>query len=144
MKTSSGTFALVVFAVIVTLAVVSCVTHQFIANQQAFLEIGTETTYVKWKQPDFDDALRRVCRDGGDWDLTVLNPGGTPIPHYRDEFKPCPPPTPGSIRTVKVTKSKIADKIVAGESVANDPNVMHHVVSQDPQGIGQVANALRK
>jgi hypothetical protein len=144
MKTPSRTFALVISAVIVTLAVVSCVTYRFVANQQAFLLIGTGTTYVRWKSPSqFDNALKRVCRDGGDWDLTVLvNVGATPIPHYRDEFKPCPPR--GSIRTVKVTKAKIADSTSAVESATNDPNVMNKVASPDPEGIGEVANALKK
>ena len=31
------------------------------------------------------------------------------------------------IRTVKVTKSKAADSVAAGESAANDPNVMHKI-----------------
>jgi hypothetical protein len=140
MKTPSRTFAFVILAAIMTLAVVSCVTYQFVANQQAFLVIGTGKTYVKWKsQRQFDNALRRVCRHGGYYEITVLmNVGAQPIHPY----KPCP--SWGSIRTVKVTKSKVADGAAVGESAANDPNATYKVASADPEDIAEVANALTK
>ncbi len=135
MKTPSRTFALVISVVIVTLAVVSCVTYQFVANQQAFLVIGNGISYVKWKSQDqFDNALKRVCRHGGSYDLTVLlNEGAQPIHPY----KPCPFPI--NIRTVRVTKSKVVDSAPAG-----DPYVTMKVASPDPEDIGAVANALTK
>jgi hypothetical protein len=140
MKTPSRTFAFVILAAIMTLAVVSCVTYQFVANQQAFLVIGTGKTYVKWKsQRQFDNALRRVCRHGGYYEITVLmNVGAQPIHPY----KPCP--SWGSIRTVKVTKSKVADGAAVGESAANDPNATYKVASVAPEDIAEVANALTK
>jgi hypothetical protein len=140
MKTPSGTVAFVILAAIVTLVVVSCVTYQLVPNQQAFLVIGTGKTFVKWKsQRQFDNALKRVCRHGGYYDLTVLmNVGAQPIHPY----KPCP--SWGSIRTVKVTKSKVADDAAAGESAGNDPYVTMKVASPDPEDIGAVADALTK
>jgi hypothetical protein len=135
MKTPSGTFVFLILAIIVTLAVVSCATYQFVANQQAFLFLGSGTTYVKWKsQGQFDAALKRVCRHGGDYDLTVLlDEHAQPIHPY----KPCS--FPGRIRTVKVTKSKVAVAVAAG-----DPHVTMKVASPDPGDIGAVADALVK
>jgi hypothetical protein len=140
MKTPSGIVAFVILAAIVTLAVVSCVTYQFVANQQALLVIGTKTTYVKWKsQGQFDDALKRVCRHGGNYDIAVkLTDQAQRIYPY----KPCP--SPGSIRTVRVTKSKITVALTAEESAANDPYATYKVASPDPEDIGAVANALTK
>ena len=135
MKTPSGTFAYLILAIVATLAVVSCVTYQFVANQQAFLVIGNGITYVKWKsQHQFDNALKRVCQHGGNYDLTVLvDEHAQPIHPY----KPCP--FPGSIRTVKVTKSNVAAAAPPG-----DPHVTMKVASPDPQDIGAVADALTK
>jgi hypothetical protein len=42
-----------------------------------------------------------------------------------------------------VTKSKAADEIAAGESAANDPNVMHRVQSPDPSDIKKVLGTLK-
>jgi hypothetical protein len=139
MKTPSGTFAFVILAVIVTLVVGACCTYQLVANQKGFLVIGTGTTYVEWKsQHQFDNALDRVCRHGGSYDLTVLMyPGARPFHPYR----PCP--SLGSIRTVKVTKSKVADRLAAGESVANDPNVTWRVASTSTDDIKAVLDALQ-
>jgi hypothetical protein len=139
MKTRSGTLSFVVLAVIVAFAVVSCCTYQFVANQKGLLVIGTGKTYVEWKsQRQFDNALKRVCQHGGYYDLTVLmNVGAQPIHPY----KPCP--FPGSIRTVKVTKSKVTDGAAAGESAANDPQVTYKVASADSDDLAAVANALK-
>lgn len=139
MKTPSRTLFLIL-TIIVTLAVVSCATYQFVANQQALLVIGThtasQTTYVKWKsKTKFDDALNQVCANKkGVYDITVLmDDRATPIPHYR----PCP--SPGNIRLVKVTKSK-----VAGSAAAGDPHVTMSVASSDPADVAVVAAALKK
>jgi hypothetical protein len=139
MKTLSGTFAFVVLAVVVIVAVVSCRTFQIVANQKSAVEIGTKTTYVEWKdQRRFDKALERVCRRGGYYDITVLMYVGAKPFH---PYKPCP--FPGSIRTVKVTKSKAADGIAAGESAANDPNVTYKVASAYIEDITEVLSALK-
>jgi hypothetical protein len=141
MKTPSRTLAFVILAVVVILAVASCVTYQFVANQKALLVIGTKTTYVEWKsQRQFDNALARICRHGGYYDLTVLvNVGAQPIHPY----KPCPFPGNISIRTVKVTKSKVTDGTAARESAANDPNAMYKVASAYNDDITQVLDALK-
>jgi hypothetical protein len=139
MKAPSGIFAFVILAAIVTLAVVSCVTYQFVANQQALLVIGTKTTYAEWKdQGQFDNALARICQHGGYYDLTVLvKVGDQPIHPY----KPCNRSV--NIRTVKITKSKVADRTAAGESAANDPNAMHKIASAYTDDARQVLNALK-
>jgi len=139
MKTPSGTFAFVVLAVIVIVAVVSCRTYQIVANQKYAVEIGTKTTYVEWTtQGDFDKALKKVCRHGGNYDIRVLmNARAQPIHPYN----PCPPP--GSIKTDRVTMSKVAQSAAAGESAGNDPNVTNRVAAANGEDIITVLNALK-
>jgi len=140
MKTPSRTFVFLILAIIVTLAVVSCATFQFVANQQALLYLGGETTYAEWKsQSQFDDALARVCKNGGYYDLTVLvSASSQPIHPY----KPCAA-HPVNIRMVSVTKSKVADRKAAAEPAAGDPNAMHKVASASIDDIRQVVDALK-
>jgi hypothetical protein len=139
MKTPSGAFAFVILAAILILTVVSCATYQFIANQQVLLVLGTTTTYAEWKsQAQFDTALAQVCKNGGNYDLTVLvNVGGQPIHPY----KPCTQSV--NIRTVKITKSKVADRTAAVASAANDPNAMHRVACATTDDARQVLDALK-
>ena len=135
MKTLSGTFAFVVLAVIVIVAVVSCVT-QLIPNQQALLELGTKTTYVEWTTEDeFDEALKQVCQHGGTYEIRKLKADGEK-PY---DAKPCIE----ILKTVKVTKSKVADDAAAGASAANDPNAMHKIASAYIGDVKQVLNALK-
>lgn len=140
MKTLSGRFWFVVFGIIVIVAVGSCCCLPFISGIVSYsVEIGNKQRgqYVKWKQPDFDNALDKVCGNGGSNDLYVLmNDHAQPIYPY----KPCKPSP--NIRTVKVTKSKVADNRAIGQSAANDPNVMHRVQSPDPGDIKKVVDAL--
>ena len=120
------------------LAVVSCVT-QIVPNQLVLLEIGNNTTYAEWKdQAQFDKALAQVCQHGGYYDLTALvKVGDQPIHPY----KPCGPSV--NIRTVRITKSKGADRAATGESAANDPNAMHKIASAYTDDARQVLNALK-
>jgi hypothetical protein len=145
MKTISRRFRFVAFGVIVIVAVVSCCNFPFIPDKRILLysvEIGNEQTgqYVEWKtQGDFDRALDQVCwsRHGGHgWYEFYTDTDRT------HRYKPCPPPR-GKIRTVKVTKSKAADNIAAGESAVNDPNVMHKIQSPDPGDISAVLKTLK-
>jgi hypothetical protein len=125
MKTLPRTLAFVVLAVIVTLAVVSWfVTYRMVPNQKPdhklFLHIGTdtifETTYVYWTTEEkFDDALKQVCSHGGTYKIRKLKAEG----EKSYDAKPCEE----ILKTVKVTKSKVADDAAAGASGANDPNV---------------------
>ena len=144
MKTLSGRFWFVVFAVIVIVAVGSCCCLPVIPNIVYSVEIGNQHTgqYVKWKQPDFDNALDQVCWSRGHghgWYEFYTDTDPTHL------YKPCPAPPPtGKIRTVKVTKSKAADKIAAVEPAANDANAMYRVRSADPGDIETVLEALKK
>jgi hypothetical protein len=146
MKTLSGTFRFVVLGVIVTVGVVSCCTFPSITNTAPFfgVEIGNYSKdnapiYVRWKSEDkFKAALEQVCGHQGEYDLFILRDNNEKE-HWK---KNCNPNPPRNIRTVKVTKSKAADNIAAGEPAANDPNVMHRVQSPDPGDIIKVLNTL--
>jgi hypothetical protein len=145
MKTLSRTFRFVVLTVIVIVVVVSCCNFPSTPDKRISLyhvEIGSEQRgqYVEWKtKGDFDTALDQVCwsrHRGHAWYEFYTDADRT------HPYKPCPPPR--GIRTVKVTKSKAADKIAAGEPVANDPNVMHKIQSPDPGDVVTVLDALKK
>ena len=112
-----------------------------------FAEISWQTSahpYGEWTtKENFDNALDKVCWSHGHghgWYEFYIDTDRTHL------YKPCPPPPPprGKIRTVKVTKSKAADKIAAAEPIANDPNVMYRVQSPDPGDIQTVLDALQK
>ena len=146
MKTLSRTFRFVVLGVIVTVGVVSCCTFPSITNTAPFfgVKIGNYSKdnapiFVRWKSEDkFKAALEQVCGHQGEYDLFILRDNN------EKEYwkKNCNPNPPRNIRTVKVTKSKAADNIAAGEPAANDPNIMHRVQSPDPGDIIKVLNTL--
>jgi hypothetical protein len=154
MKTLSVRFRFVIIGVIAMVAVVSCCYFPSISGTTAYATVvirdergGKKAKYVEWKKKDgFDKALAQVRAHNGKICVCVLeSPNATPYPHElnndcHSEEKDCPS---GRIRTVKVTKSKVADKIAAGESVANDPNVMHRVQSPDPRDIIKVLGTLK-
>jgi hypothetical protein len=150
MKTLSVRFRSVVIGVIAIVAVVSCCNFPFIPDIASYsVEIGGKqkaSTYVEWKNKhDFDEALAQVRHNGGKICICVLmSSHDKPYKHELNNdctstYK-CPP---GNIRTVKVTKSKVADDIAAGESAANDPNVMHSIQSSDPGDIKKVLDTLK-
>ena len=155
MKTLSGRFRFVVLAVIVIVVVVSCCYFPSIPDPRISsyaVEIGGKQRvppYVEWKdKDDFDKALAQVrANPKGKICVCVLeSSNGTPYLHKlnndcHSEEKDCPSER---IRTVKVTKSKAADNIAAGESAANDPNAMHRIQSPDPGDIKKVLDALKK
>ena len=140
MKTLSRIFASVVLAVIATLVLVSYWSTHIIPNQKFLLYIGTKPligppTYVYWTtEEDFDKALAQVCSHGGTDKIRKLKAEGQE-PY---DAKPCKE----ILKTVKVTKSKVADDIAVGESAANDPNAMHRIQSSDPGDIKKVLDAL--
>jgi hypothetical protein len=154
MKALSVRFRFVVFGVIVTVAVVSCCNFPFIPDIASYsVEIGGKqkaSTYVEWKDENqFKKALEQVRGHedkGASYCLCVMR---TPKdkPHPYDSYNKCPPRykcPPGNIRTVKVTKSKAADNIAAGESAVNDPHVTYSVQSPYPGDIIKVLDALKK
>lgn len=146
MKTLYKTLAFVVLAVIVTLVIGSWfLTYRLVPNQKPdhklFLLIGTDTIfkteYVYWtKEDDFDGALKQVCQNGGTYKIRKLKAEGEK-PY---DATPCPE----ILKTVKVTKSKVADDAAAGESAANDPNVMNKiaVAVENKDDIKKVLDAL--
>jgi hypothetical protein len=154
MKTLSVRFRFVITGVIAMLAVVSCCYFPSISGTTAYATVvigelgGKKPKYVEWKKKeDFDNALARVhANSKAKICVCVLeSPNATPYPHElnndcRSEETPCPSER---IRTVKVTKFKAADNIAAGESVANDPNVMHRVQSPDPGDIKKILDTLK-
>ena len=160
MKTLSGRFRFVVLGVIVIVAVVSCCYFPSIPDTRFSLYsvvIGGKKVcgvpygnrapiYVEWKnQGDFDKALDRL-RAHGEYCLCAVEDSNhhphpyRPYDHHHHCTYDCPPV---DIRTVKVTKSKAADSIAAGESVANDPNVTWRVASSDPRDIKDVLDQLK-
>ena len=150
MNTLSKTFRFVVLGVIVMVVVVGCVcVFPTVKDSRITLyevAIGgpqRNPPYVEWTtQGDFDRALAKVCAGHqGTYEFYVkLQDKDRPIHPYR----PCRSNPPGNIRTVKVTKSRAADKIAAGESVANDPNAMHRIQSPNPDDVVTVLDALKK
>lgn len=146
MKTLYKTLAFVVLAVIVTLVIGSWfLTYRLVPNQKPdhklFLLIGTDTIfkteYVSWTtEHDFDGALEQVCKNKGTYKIRKLKAEGEK-PY---DATPCPE----ILKTVKVTKSKVADDAAAGESAANDPNVMNKiaVAVENKDDIKKVLDAL--
>jgi hypothetical protein len=148
MKTLSGRFRFVVLGVIAIVAVASCCNFPFIPDiriSSYSVEIGSKQRvrrYVEWKTPaQFKAALDQVCAHYGNYDFYVLESEHAEETHLKKDCKHNPP---GNIRTVKVTKSKVADDIAAGESAVNDPHVTYRVQSPDPGDIIKVLDALKK
>ena len=139
MKTLSGTFAFVVLAVIATAVVVSC-TLKLVPNQQLLLYIGNKPifgkpTYVYWTtEPEFDEALKQVCQHGGTYEIRKLKAEGEK-PY---DAKPCQE----ILKTVKVTKSKVADDGAAGGSAGNDPNTVYKIAATRVEDVKKVLDAL--
>ncbi len=155
MNTLSETFWFVVLGVIVMVVVVSCCVFPTIPDPRITLysiDIGYGDQYVVWKDngAEFKQALEQIRgRKGGDYCICVIEPGrkryqypGSKCPEY---YK-CPSEnsSPGNIRTVKVTKSKVADNTANGQSAVNDPNAFYRVRSPDPGDIKKVLDALKK
>ena len=140
MKTLSRIFAFVALAVIVIVAVISCYqAPTLVPNQKFLLYIGTKgifkTTYVEWTSEDqFDEALKQVCQHGGTYEIRKLKADGEK-PY---DAKPCIE----ILKTVKVTKSKVADDAAAGTSAGNDPNTVYKVAAASIEDIKTVLDAL--
>jgi hypothetical protein len=144
MKTLSRTFAILLLAIIAIVTFASC-TFPIIPGVTYCVEIGTRqrtnVAYVEWKsQGQFDAALQKVCHNGGTYDFNVLIKEGDEVIHH---YHYCNRNPAGNIRTVKVTKSKAADRTESGASVANDPNVTWRVASNNPDDVKTVLDALK-
>jgi hypothetical protein len=157
MNTLSGTFRFVVLGVIVMVVVVSCCVFPTIPDPRITLysiDIGyrERDQYVEWKDDGagFKQALQQVRgRKGGDYCICIIEPGRK---LYQYPGSKCPEgykctsenSSPGNIRTVKVTKSKVADNTANGQSAVNDPNAFYRVRSPDPGDIKKVLDELKK
>ena len=143
MNTLSGTFRFVVLGLIVIVAA-GCCCLPFIQGISYIVQIGNQHRgeYVKWKQPGFDNALIQLCEHGGTYCLKAKLDNGRIIDRYHPKGSDCTNCSLENIRTVKVTKSKVADNTANGQSVANDPNVMHKIQSAYPEDIKKVLDAL--
>ncbi len=124
--------------VLATVVVVSC-SVQLVPNQKLLLYIGTKTlfktTYVEWTTEDqFDEALKQVCQHGGTYEIRKLKADGEK-PY---NAKPCVE----MLKTVKVTKSKVADDAAAGASAGNDPHVTMKVAAASIEDVKKVLDAL--
>lgn len=146
MKTLSGRFWFVVFGVIVIVAVGSCCCLKSIPGIVYSVEIGNAQSgqYVNWKQPAFDNALIQLCEEhGGTYCLKAKLDNDRIIDRYHPAgHKDCTNCTLENIRTVKVTKSKVADNTANGQSAVNDPNAFYRVRSPNPDDIKKVVAAL--
>jgi hypothetical protein len=145
MKTISGTFVFVVLAVIAIVAVVSF--RAFAAGSQQKtvgpkkfnLKIGrTATEYVDVKSKDaFVDSLKRFGED--QYQINFLDHPGAAVEHY----PPLPHSAKTGIKTDKVTTSEIAKRAPAGESAANDPNVVTHLSADSATDIKSVLDTFK-
>ena len=154
MKTLSGRFWFVVFGVIVIVAVGSCSCLPLIPNILYNVEIGNQQSghYVEWKDDGtgFKQALQQVVAAGGDYCICIIEPGRKLYQYPGSKCPECYPKcrsensSPVNIRTVKVTKSKVADNTANGQSAVNDPNAMYRIRSPDPGDIKNVLDALKK
>jgi hypothetical protein len=146
MKTLSRTFRFVVLGVIVMVVVISCCDFPSIPGIITYcVELGNPKLdqYVNWKQPDFDNALIQLGGRGGTYCLKVKLDDGTIIdPYHPKGYKDYTNCSLENIRTVKVTKSKVADNTANGQSAVNDPNAFYRVRSPNPDDIKKVVAAL--
>ena len=152
MKTLSGRFRFVVLGVIVIVAVGCSCYFPSIPDKRISLysvKIGprqkSDPQYVPWKsRGQFDAALKQVCPHGTYCLQVKLDPpASTVIPHYHPSDSNCTNCSGLNIRTVKVTKSKAAERTAAGAAVANDPNVTWRVMSSEPSDIKAVLDSLQ-
>ena len=148
MKTLSRTFRFVVLGVIVMVVVISCCDFPSIPGIITYcVELGNPKLdqYVNWKQPAFDNALIQLCDGGGTYCLKTKLDNGRIIDRYHPKgHKDCTNCSLENIRTVKVTKSKVADNTANGQSAVNDPNAFYRVRSPDPGDIKKVLDELKK
>jgi len=137
MKTLSGTFTFVVLAAV---AIVVVITFRAFAQptqppaaKKFVLNIGrTAQDYVDVDKTKFDEALRKLARNGGLYEIGFKDDG-----HVTDPYHAL------NIKIDKVTTSKVAQNSPAGESAANDPNVVHLLRSDSAPDIKDVLDTFK-
>jgi len=142
MKTLLPTFAFVGLAAAI-IAVASCCTQTIPPNQNVEMILGDPNAnppkYVELKpgtEGKLRAALAKIKGHNGICEITCLdNAQGTPDPHYCEKIDV-------RLRTNGVIKSAAATNAGAGNSAANDPNLMHRIASPDPGDVAEVAALL--
>jgi hypothetical protein len=135
MKTLSGTFTFVVLAVV---AIVVVITFRAFAQPPAgkkfVLNIGRSAQeYVDVRDKNaFDKALRALESHGGQYEIAFKDDG-----HVTDPYHAL------NIKIDKVTTSKVAQNAPAGESAANDPNVVHLLRSDSAADVKDVLDTFK-
>jgi len=145
MKTLSRPFVFAVLAIIAIGAAVSFRAFaagsqkQTVGPKKFNLKIGrTATEYVDVKSKDaFVEALKHFGED--QYDINFLDHPAAPVEHY----PPLPHSAKTGIKTDKVTTSEIAKRGPAGESVANDPNVVSHLSADSATDIKSVLDTFQ-
>jgi hypothetical protein len=140
MKTPFRIFVSFVLGAIVTFAVINYLSNHIVRDQKLLLYIGTKPligspTYVYWTaEDDFDKALAQVCSNGGTYKIRKLK-----SEHEQAyDAKSCKE----LLKTLKVTKSKVADDAATVASAGNDPNTVYKVAATKVEDIRAVVNAL--
>jgi hypothetical protein len=144
MKPLFAAFAFIGLAAATIFAVASCVTERLPANQNVEAIIGDPHAippkYVELKpgaEGRLRAALAKIKRHNGICEITFLDhANGTPNPHYCENID-------ARLKTDRVIKSAAAKNAGAGNSVANDPNLMYRIASPDPTDITAVLDLLK-
>jgi len=143
MKTVLPTFAFLGLAAAI-IAVASCCTQTIPPNQNAEMILGDPNAnppkYVELKpgaEGKLRAALAKIKGHNGICEITFLdNAHGTPDPHYCEKIDV-------RLKTNGVIKSAAATNVGAGNSAANDPNLMHRIASPYPGDLSDVAILLQ-
>jgi hypothetical protein len=138
MKTLSGTITFVVLAAV---AIVVVITFRAFAQptqppaaKKFVLNIGrTAQDYVDVDKNRFDPALRKLASNGGQYEIAFKHDDGHVTDHYHAL----------NIKIDKVTTSKVAQNSTAGESAANDPNVVHLLRSDSATDLKDVLDTFK-
>jgi hypothetical protein len=135
MKTLSGTFTFIVLAVV---AIVVVITFRAFAQPPAgkkfVLNIGRSAQeYLDVDKTKFDNALKKLESHGGQYEIAFKHDDG----HVTDPYHAL------NIKIDKVTTSKVAQNAPAGESAANDPNVVHLLRSDSAPDIKDVLDTFK-
>jgi hypothetical protein len=144
MKPLFTTFALVGLAAAAIIAVASCCTQLIPPNQNVEMFLGDPNAnppkYVDLKpgaEGKLRAALAKIKGHNGICEITFLDyANGTPNPHYCENIDV-------RLKTDRVIKSAAAMNAGAGNSAANDPNLMHRIASPYPGDISDVAILLK-
>jgi hypothetical protein len=144
MKTPSGTFIVIVLALIAIVSILifqACATGPDRGRQdnKYLLKIGKDPdSFVDFKDnPNegknrFDAVLRRLDNGNGTYEIRYLaKDGGTPVEHYH--------PPHLSLKTNKVTTSELAKNEPPG-----DPNITQRIQSNDAADIQKALNSLQE